>query len=71
VVQIPQAEIVAAVMKATSLLNFSERYPDQRKRLLATVVRLASSGGAFRIALGRDLLEQPQATLDRLLAHDG
>ena len=71
VARIPQAQIVAAIMKATSLVNFSARYPEQRTRLLATVIRLASSGGAFRIALGRDLLKQPRATLDRLLANDG
>lgn len=71
VARIPQAQIVAEIMKATSLVNFSARYPDQRTQLLATVVRLASSGDALRILLGRDLLEQPRATLDRLLGHDG
>lgn len=67
VTPLPQAHVVAALMKATSLLNFSCRYPEQRRLLFDVVIRLASSGPAFRVALGHDLLETPAAALERLV----
>ena len=67
VTRVPQAHVVAALMKSTSLLNLSSRYPEQRTLLFDVVTRLASSGSAFRVALGHDLIGTPAAAFDRLL----
>jgi len=71
VAAVDQATALTWLIRGTTALFLRAPFHEERLAVLATLRNLAEDCPAFRIRLGRDLLEAPVATLDRLLRADG
>ena len=69
--EVPQARSLAELMRGTSSVFLSSRYPVERSRLMPVLAGLASSCRAHRVRLGRDLLDDPGRAMERLLDASG
>jgi hypothetical protein len=58
---------MSGVMRAGPPLLFTAKYPIHRAKLLAVAHAIANSCPAFRVRLGRRLLEEPEDEMRRLL----
>lgn len=66
-----QAEALVALIQGSSPLYLSDRYPRERAALLPLLRSLVEEVPAYGIRLGKALLEEPVAELERLLAFHG
>jgi hypothetical protein len=67
-VPISQAQTLAALIASTSALFLGPGFATERSALLPMLTSLARVTEGFRIRLGRDLLHDSTAALDRLAA---
>lgn len=68
---IAKADVLTELMRASSSLFLSPRYPVERAAMLPVLMGLAMSVSGFRVRLGQDLLADPDATFRRLLDTTG
>jgi len=66
-----KADVLTELMRASSPLFLSPRYPVERAAMLPVLMGLAMSTSGFRVRLGQDLLANPDATFRRLLDATG
>ena len=66
-----KAEVLTELMRASSPLFLSPRYPVERAAMLPVLMGLAMNTSGFRVRLGQDLLANPDATFRRLLDATG
>jgi hypothetical protein len=59
-------ESLVALVSSASLLTLSPRYPRIRQRAMSVLATLAENCPGFEVRLGRDMLEEPEATLENL-----
>ncbi len=59
-------EALVALVSSASLLTLSPRYPRARAGALSVLATLAESCRGFDVRLGRDMLEEPEITLNTL-----
>ncbi len=62
------ADALAGLIRATSPLFLSGRYPVERERLLPVLTHLANNTPCFAVRMGRILLDNPEGAVDRLLS---
>lgn len=62
-----QAETLATLVVGSNALFLSPRYPHERAELMAVLTALANGCHGFRVRLGRDLLDDPERSIERLL----
>lgn len=61
-----QQEALVALVSSASLLTLSPRYPKARAQALSVLTGLAEGCRGFDVRLGRDMLEEPETTLNKL-----
>jgi hypothetical protein len=59
-------EALAELMRCSSPLFLSAKFPQERAILTKLMLAVISSLPAFRLQLGRDLLEKPEQTFQRI-----
>jgi hypothetical protein len=62
-----QGEAFAALIRASSPIFFSRHCPEERDALIPVLRALSEGCKAFRVKLGRRLLEEPEAEMARLI----
>jgi hypothetical protein len=68
IVRVSAAEALAGLIRATSPLFLSGRYPVERERLLPVLTSLANGTPCFAVRMGRVLLENPEHAVQELVA---
>jgi len=68
IARVSAAEALAGLIRATSPLFLSGRYPVERERLLPVLTSLANGTPCFAVRMGRVLLEDPEHALEELAA---
>lgn len=68
IARVSAAEALAGLIRATSPLFLSGRYPVERERLLPVLTSLANGTPCFAVRMGRVLLEDPERALQELVA---
>ncbi|MEJ2190410.1 MAG: hypothetical protein P8Y93_13575 [Acidobacteriota bacterium] len=69
ITRVRAAEALAGLIRATSPLFLSGRYPVERERLLPVLTSLANGTPCFAVRMGRSLLENPEHTVGELLGN--
>ncbi|MFM2005532.1 MAG: hypothetical protein RLZZ09_1187 [Pseudomonadota bacterium] len=64
---IPQPLLLAELIRASSSLFLSARYPQERAGMLPVLMALTRQMRGFRVRLGRDLFRDPDGTFQRLI----
>lgn len=69
--QVSAAEALAGLIRATSPLFLSGRYPVERERLMPVLTHLVNETPCFMVQMGRTLVEDPEGTVEKLVAEIG
>jgi hypothetical protein len=65
--RVSSADGLAGLILASSALFLSGRYPVERERCMPGLLALANSAPCFEVRMGRALIEEPAATVQRLV----
>ncbi len=65
--RVSSAQGLVGLVLASSSLYLSSRYPMERKRCLPGLMKLVNSAPCFEVRMGRALVEEPAATVRRLV----
>ena len=69
--RVSAADGLAGLIRATSPLFLSGRYPVERERLMPVLTHLVNGTPCFTVRMGRCLIEDPEGTVERLVAEIG
>jgi len=67
IANISAAEALAGLIRATSPLFLSGRYPVEREHLLPVLTSLANDTPCFAVRMGRILLEDPERAVEEMV----
>jgi hypothetical protein len=65
--RVSSADGLAGIILASSALFLSGRYPVERERCMPALLALVDSAPCFEVRMGRSLVEEPAATVRRLV----